>query len=145
MDRALDSAQIVYARTGLGLGSGSVFQLLRLSEGLGGGVTGCLGLGLHALDLGLGGLRLTAELLVLITHLPDFIAQAEDVFVFLTQTSQFFAGSLRLRLFGVSLRSAELLEFLRSRAQLVQFGSLLLVGVVQKAGGNRQGHDKQPG
>src|SRR5205823_4188682 len=101
--------EVVNTRVDLGLGAGGVLQLLRLGEGLSGVITGGFCLGLHGLDLRLGGLGLAAELLVLITHLPNLVAQFKEVLVLLAQASQFFAGDLGLRLVGVSLGGAELL------------------------------------
>src|SRR5260221_9530440 len=97
------------------------------------------------LSLDLGSLSLEGELRVLITDLANLVAQAEDVLVLFTETAQFIAGGLGLRLVGASLGGAELFEFLGGGAELGQFGSLLLVGVVKETGGNGPGHYKEPG
>ena len=144
-DGSIDLPEVGNAGTDLGLGAGGGLQLLRLGEGLRGGGARSFGLGLHALNLGLGGLSLEGELRVLITDLANLVAQAEDVLVFLAQAGQFISGGLGLGLVGVNLRGPELLEFLGGCAKRGQFSSLLLVRVIQETGGDGQTHDKQPG
>src|SRR6267378_1995989 len=144
-DGSIDLPEVGNTGTDLGLGAGGGLQLLRLGEGLRGGGARGFGLGLHALNLGLGGLSLEGELRVLITDLANLVAQAEDVLVLFTEPGQFIAGGLGLRLVGASLGCAELFEFLGVGAELGQFGSLLLVGVVKETGGNGQGHYNEPG
>src|SRR6266853_1480015 len=77
LDGAVDLAEVVNARIDLCLRAGGVLQLLGLGKVLRGGGARGFGLGLHALDLRLGSLSLSGELLVLITDLANFVAQVE--------------------------------------------------------------------
>src|SRR5882724_9876216 len=106
LDGSIDTAEVVNASHVLCLNTIAAVQLLSLGEslrrgvargfglgfhaldlvlggwgrggGLGRGVARGFGLGLHALDLGLGRLSLEGELRVLITHVANLVAQAED-------------------------------------------------------------------
>src|ERR1017187_2160869 len=92
-----------------------------------------LHLSLRALGLRLGGLHLRGKLLLLLSQLAYFVAQAQQVFVVLAQPGQLIASSLRLGLLHLLQLNAELFQLLAVLAQSRQLGVLLLAGGIDQA------------